>query len=551
MRRRAMSRGAKVAAVVAVAAAVAAAGCGKSADSSSTAQTSESALQGLSATTPAATKDVDKVTWALYRGTSTVDPIYAFDYPDNSVLSVMCDSLLRQQPDGDLTPAVASSVEYTDPKTLVITLRDGVKFWDGTPVTPEDVAFSIDRQRDPRNGGLYIPTMNRIASISPTGADKVTIKFTKPDYLLRGELSSAPGVVTSKKVVLEQGGKYGTPGGSIMCTGPYKLKSWSGDTLSVVANPDYWDTTLQPRTKEIDFKGVPDEAALTAGLQTGEIAGTYATSLTSLDQLRSSGKVDIHTGPSFISDALIVSSLRGALADARVRQAISLALDRKGVIDTTYHGLAQYPRAIANPGTWGAGRAVYQAAWDKREPFTTDISAAKRLVQEAGAGGKTIVLGMSSEIKSIAIESNVLRSAAEAIGMKVRLKAVSAANYISFFVDPKAREGVDGFFTLNYPDWADPAGLYNSFASPEGVQNYSGYNNPKVTSLLEKARSTKDPEARAKVTVQAEEILNRDLPWIPVVQPDNELVMGKDLTGVPASFSYMNAPWAASLGGKG
>src|SRR4051794_38127628 len=98
MRRRAMSRGAKVAAVVAIAAAVAGAGCGKSADSSSTEQTSQSALQGLSPTTPAATQDVDSVTWATYRPTSTLDPIYAFDYPDNAVLSVMCDSLLRQQP---------------------------------------------------------------------------------------------------------------------------------------------------------------------------------------------------------------------------------------------------------------------------------------------------------------------------------------------------------------------------------------------------------------------------------------------------------------------
>jgi peptide/nickel transport system substrate-binding protein len=546
-----MSRWAKaVAVVVAVSAAVAGAGCGKATDNSGSAQRSESALQGLSPTTPAATQDVDKVTWATYRDTSTLDPIYAFDFPDNAVLSVVCDSLLRQEPNGELTPAVATSVEYSDSKTLVITLRDGVKFWDGTPVTPEDVVFSLERQRDPRNGGLYIPTFNRVESISATGPKQVTIKLSKPDYLLRGELSSAPGVVTSKKVVLEQGGKYGTPGGSIMCTGPYELKSWSGDTLSVVANPHYWDASLQPRTQQIDFKGVPDEAALTAGLQTGEIDGTYPLSMTTLNQLRSSSEVDVHLGPSFLTDSLIVSSLRGALGAVRVRQALSLALDRKGVIDTTYHGLAQFPRSIANPGSWGAGRPVYEAAWNRRKDLTTDIPAAKRLVQEAGASGKTIVLGMSSEIKDIAIESNVLRSAAEAIGMKVQFKAVSAANYISFFVDPKAREGIDGFFTLNYPDFADPTALYSTFATPQGTQNYSGYENPEVTRLLETARSTEDPEARAKFTVKAEDILNRDLPWIPVTHPDNVVVMNRSLTGVPASFIYMNAPWAASLGGK-
>jgi peptide/nickel transport system substrate-binding protein len=142
----------------------------------------------------------------------------------------------------------------------------------------------------------------------------------------------------------------------------------------------------------------------------------------------------------------------------------------------------------------------------------------------------------------------VLRSAAASIGLKPTLKSVSAQNYINFFVDPKAREGVDGFFTVNYPDYADPSGLYGTLAVPGGSQNYAGYNNPQVTQLFNEARTTADPDQRAEKVAQAQAIISQELPWIPMSDPYSLLVMNKRITGAPASFVYMDAPWAASIG---
>jgi peptide/nickel transport system substrate-binding protein len=171
-------------------------------------------------------------------------------------------------------------------------------------------------------------------------------------------------------------------------------------------------------------------------------------------------------------------------------------------------------------------------------------------VREAGADGKTITVGTSQEIPPIATDAQVVANAATAIGLKVKLKSVSAANWINFFVDPKATHSVDGFPTVNYPDYADPAGLYKQFALPGAVQNFSGYRNGDVTRLLNQARATAQADKRAALVAKAGDTLARDLPWIPVVAPKTVLAMSNRITGAPASFSYMGGPWADTVGAK-
>ena len=143
------------------------------------------------------------------------------------------------------------------------------------------------------------------------------------------------------------------------------------------------------------------------------------------------------------------------------------------------------------------------------------------------------------------------QAAAQAIGLKVVLKSVSAQNYINFFTDPKARAGIDGFLTVNYGDYADPAALLSTLVLPGNSQNYDNFNNPQITADLEQARSTANPDKRAALVAEAEKQTMQQLPWIPDVQPTNLLLLSKGLTGAVASFAYMFAPWANSLGGSG
>ena len=537
-----------VTAVMAACALVAAA-CGRSASGGGSGSGNVSPTTGLVATTPAGTTTVPSVVWAVYRDVNSLDPIFAFDYPENTADSLMCESLLRQAPDGSLQPGLAT-VTNPSPTTFVFTLRRGVKFWDGHPVTPADVVFSLDRNTDPKLGGFYGAVFSRVASIQATGASQVTITLKQPDYWLEGELASMPGIIIEKSFAVKQGKNYGTPAGSIMCTGAYEFKSWTpGVGVVAVRNPHYWNPSVHPLVGQITLKGAPDISSFTSGMLTGAIQGSYSFGLSTLDQLKGSSAVKVYQGPGWSTDALIVSSLKGALGDVRVRQALSLALNRRGIINSVYKGAALMPRWLSNPGTFGYGKSVFAAAYSSSPVMNQDLAQAKKLVQQAGATGKTITIGTSSQLANIAAVTGAYQAAAQAIGLKVVLKSVSAQNYINFFIDPKARAGIDGFLTVNYGDYADPAGLLATFDLPGGSQNYDNFSNPQITAALEQARGTADPDQRAALVARAEKLTAAQLPWIPDAQPTSLLLLGKGLTGAISSFAYMFAPWADSLGG--
>ncbi len=527
------------------------AACGRSAGSAGSASGNISPTKGLVTTTPAGTKPVSSVVWAVYRDVNSLDPIFAFDYPENTADSLMCESLLRQAPDGSLQPGLAT-VRHPNATTTVFTLRPGVKFWDGHPVTPADVVYSLDRAANVKLGGFYTQVFTRVKSIAATGPDQVTITLKQPDYWLDGELASMPGIVIEKSVAQQQGKNYGTPAGKIMCTGAYMLKSWTpGVGVVAVRNPHYWNTSVHPNVQQITLKGVPDVSTLTSGLLTGAIDGTYTFALSTLDQLRSSSAVHVTQGPGWSSDLLIVSNFKGALGNLKVRQALSLALNRQSIINSVYKGAALMPRWLTNPGTFGYGQQAFMSAYNSSPVLAQNLSQARKLVREAGATGKTITIGMSSQLANIAAVAGAYQSAAQAIGLKAKLYSVSAQNYINFFTDPKARASVDAFPTINYGDYADPAALLATIVIPGGSQNYDNFNDPHMTALLEQARGTADLSKRAALVAQAEQIAARELPWIPDVQPTNLLITGKNLTGAVASFAYMFAPWADSLGGTG
>lgn len=533
-----------------IAATLALAACGRTAGSSGGTVTG-SPTKGLVATTAPGTKSVPTVTWAVYRDVNSLDPIYAFDYPENTAVSLMCESLLQQSPTGAIEPGLAT-MSTPSPTQLVFSINPAATFWDGHPVTTADIVYSLDRNTNASLGGFYGLVFNRVASIAATSSSQVTITLKQPDYWLPGELASMPGVVIEKAVAVKQGKNYGTPTGSIMCTGAYKLKSFvPGVGVTAVPNTSYWKPAVKPLVQQVVIKGVASDTTLTSGLTTGAIQGTYTSGgLSTLPQLQSGGAVSIVRGPGWSTDAFIVCSTTGVLGDVRVRQALSLALDRPAIISNVFKGAALMPRWLANPGVFGYGTAVFDKTYLGSPVMSQNLAKARKLVREAGAVGKTFTIGTSSQIQNIAAETGAYQAAATAIGLKTVLKSVSAQNFINFFTDPKARAGVDGFLTVNYGDYADPAALLATLVIPGGSQNYDNFHDPKIIAWLEQARSTADPNARAALVAKAEERVATLLPWIPDAQPVNILIMSKGLTGATASFAYMFAPWANSLGGS-
>ena len=474
-----------------------AAGCGRAAPGTGGGSSNVSGgsgqvspTKGLVISTPAGTSSVASVTWAVYRPVNSLDPIFAFDYPENTAISLMCESLLLQEPNGSVEPGLAT-VSTPAPTQMVFTLRQGVTFWDGDPVTPADVIYSLQRQMDPAYGGFYGQVFDRVKSITATGSNQVTITLKQPDYWLEGELSSMAGHHHPEELRDRRKARNTARRPAASCA-PARTSSCPGPRARA-SPPTSTRTTgtraVKPLVKQIVIKGVPDAASFTSGMLTGAIQGSYYFGLSNLKQLESSSAVKVYQGPGEMTDAFIVSATSGPLTNPKVRQALSMALDRQAIISNVYDGAALMPRWLANPGTFGYGTSVFDAAYDRSPVLNQNLAQAKKLAKDAGVAGQTITIGTSSQLSSISAETGAYQQAAEAIGLKVVLKSVSAADYINFFTSAAARKGIDGFITVNYGDYADPAALLSTVALPGGDQNYDGFSNPQMTARCWKARA--------------------------------------------------------------
>src|SRR5687768_2436112 len=119
----------------------------------------------LSAQTAAPSGDIDAFSWVSYAEPYSLDYAYAFDYSDNQVLANVCESLLRLNPDYTLSPGLAEAYAHPTPATWVYTIRDGVRFHDGTALTAADVVASLRRHIDPAVGSSWYSVYQNVVSI--------------------------------------------------------------------------------------------------------------------------------------------------------------------------------------------------------------------------------------------------------------------------------------------------------------------------------------------------------------------------------------------------
>ncbi len=398
-------------------------------------------------------------------------------------------------------------------------ITPGIKFWNGTPLTAADVVFSLERNTDPNVAGFYAAVFNRVKSITQTGNLQVTITLKQPDYWLEGELSSTPGFIISKAFAEKVGtAKYGTVATDAMCTGPYELGTWNSNELVAKANPNYWNTALKPQGSELVFKPVSTDQAATEALQTGELTGDYPLNISTLDQLKADSNLNVYLGPSYASDAFIVSGAKGsAISNPKVRQALSLAIDRQGFINATYKGAAHLPNTLANPGTWGYGKQTFQNAWNALGPPKQNLAKAKQLIQQAGATGKTVTIGMSSELNTINTEAIMFQSAG-AVDRAEGQSALGLGAELHQLLHRSQGAGRDRRVLHRQLPRLRRSGRLSTtrLVIPDGSQNYDGFSDPNITAAMKPRGRSHDPDKRAQDVVTAQKGIMQQLPWIPV-----------------------------------
>ncbi|MEU4269765.1 ABC transporter substrate-binding protein [Streptomyces sp. NPDC026092] len=527
----------------AVALAAATAGC-----SGATTSGSGSAAYTVTPTSPPAKGALTSLTWSLYAEPYTLDYALAYDYPPNTVLANVCEQLLRVTPELKIEPGLAVKYANPDPKTWVYTLRPGVTFHDGTTMTADDVVASLTRHMDPATGSPWGSAFKNVASITASGPLEVTIKLNRPDVLLNELLAASPGTVESAAFLKKAGKEYGGPKGKVNCTGPYALDGWAqGESVTLKKYPKYWDASLVPKNDTVTFTFIEDPAARTSAFLSGTSDGGYMVPSSSIAQLRGTTKGKLYFGPNTAAADLSVLDLKGPLGDLKVRRALSMALDRKNIVKAAAGGVGIPAKAPTARGAWALVPDKTEAYFAALPEPVYDVAAAKKLIEEAGATGRTVTLATSTLAPEISVVANAVQAAGKEIGLDVRLKSVAPEAYSSIFVDPTARAGLDLVVTNGYDNTPDPLEFYQYLRTGD-FGNYGNWSNAEYDAAFDRANAEPDPARRADLTAELMKIAVRELPVIPLYEAPYSVFLGSRVTGAPTGIAQLYYPWAATIG---
>ncbi|MET9604303.1 ABC transporter substrate-binding protein [Streptomyces sp. NPDC006512] len=502
--------------------------------------------------TPAATAAVDSFTWSTFAEPATIDYAYSFDYPPNQILANVCESLLRWNPDLTTSPNLATSYANPTPTTWVYQIRPGVRFHDGTELTADDVVASLRRNLDPQVASVWAYPFRNVTSVDRTGPLEVTVTLSQPDSTFNKYLAASPGTVESAATLAKSGKDYGNPRTGVNCTGPFSFGSWtSGQSLTLKRFDGYWNQDLKAKSGEVKFVFLTDATTRVNAFQSGEVDGGWMVPPNSYAQLGSTRAGTLYFGRNTTVAQEVVGNLKGPLGDVRVRRALLMAIDRKGIVKAGAGGAGEVADSLVTDNMWNeAPAAAREALLKDLQKYPYDPAGAKALAAEAGVSGQKVVIATSPLDSQTTIITQAVAQAATAIGLTPQIDSVSAEKYSTLFTDPAAREGIDLFLTFWYTSITDPLDMYGSLRTG-AFSNYGGWSEPAFDAAVDRAVAAHDPAEHAAANAEAQRIALRELPWLPLYTQPVSVFLGKRITGVQPSIAYLYYPWAAEIGARG
>ena len=491
-------------------------------------------------------KQGGKITAAIEGEPTSLDPAFDYDFVSGLATSSITEPLLIFcEQDTKLCPNLAESWTASDDGlTYTLKIRQGVKFHDGTPMTVEDVVYSMNRIRDPNLGSYVGWMLTSVSDIKATDDSTVVITLSQPDALFEYALASTAAHVVSKAFVEKSGDKYGKPEVGSIGTGPFKFAEWkTGDYQRLVRNDDYWNKANGgPYLDEITIKILPEPTTRVAGLQTGEI--DYVISNVPSDQyatVQGIENVNLQFVPSYYGEWLTFNTQKAPFDNVKVRQAMNYAFDKKAVRELYYGKDALETKAtLVNPTLWTFEKDAWQKAWDELPAYDVDLEKAKQLLAESGVAdqlnGKTIAYYESTPSVKGAAEAFI--EAMGKIGVDIQARKVTYQEAVALQFG--AHDDYDIIVGSWGSDFPDPSGnLRPNFASENivaGGANSTAYKNATVDQLLkEQNQIPNDKAGRAEKLIAAQKQIAEDSAVIVYAYPGWPLATSKRLGGVEAA----------------
>jgi peptide/nickel transport system substrate-binding protein len=525
---------------------IAACGGGQKGDGTSGAATTAESVAAGGGT------EVDVVNWGLSSDIVGFDPAQAWDYATSPVIIQSLDTLVRLGQNGvSVEPNIATSWKQETSTRYVYTIRDGVKFHDGTALTAEDVAYSLNRHLDPNVGSLLSTFFVNVGKIAANG-NVVTVDLKKPDALWKYVPTFTPGAVASKaniEATLKAGKKPGTPETPVIGSGPFKFVSWTrGQSVELERFDDYWNRDRPLKVKKLVFKPVADSDTMASALLSGDLQGTFQLDGRATKPLANNPDVQVVSGPSLNFRYLGFNVSKAPFDDPKVRQALSLALDKQGILDSAYGGQGKLWNSTILEQQWLFAPDVFKRGYDALTGYGRDLNQAKALIAEAGASGKGGTLVVSStEEQAVGV---AVQAAAESIGLKLEIQKVTGDQQSQLLNTDGPQRDYNAFvynFGLDVPDPSEAIDI--SFLSTNPISNYSVYRDPATDELLNAQAITEDGPQRADLLTKAQARIGDQHVWIPLYQINTLLVLSSKLGGYQIKPLWYWDSWAADLSG--
>lgn len=429
-----------------------------------------------------------------------LDPHRTSAYHSFQVLENVYDTLV--EPDANLAMKPALATEWStseDQLTWTFTLRKGVTFTDGSPLTAEDVVYSYTRIIDEKLNAAY--RFSTVESVTAPDPGTVVVTLTAPTPNLLASLGGFKGVAIVKKSNVESGAVKTEPIGS----GPFTVASYTaGDSIKLVRNDSYWGT--KPKLDGVTFTFVKDPTVALQNLRGGEVQWTDNLPPQQVPALREDDELVVRSVPSSDYWYLALNQSREPYDNVEVRRAVAFALDRAAITKAAKFGLATVNQtAIPEDSAF-----YYDYA-----PYQRDPARAKQLLATAGVTDLTMDLMVTNEYPETVTAAQVIAAQLKDVGITVTIRTLDFAQWL----DEQGKGNFDSFM-LGWLGNIDPDEFYYAQHHSQGTFNFHGYRNPAVDSLLDQARTETDQAARKRQYEQVAKRIVDDASYLYLYNPD-------------------------------
>jgi ABC-type transport system substrate-binding protein len=447
------------------------------------------------------------LTFGVYRPIPNLAYYQAYDASNNLTAVAIWDTVLRFNEKGEVVPGLAESWEVEGEDTIVLHLREGVKFHDGTTMEAQDVVASLEFARNPDAKSPMAWMLDPIESLEAVDARTVQIKTGAVVDVLNALATPVAGV-SSQEAIAEYGIGLGeNPIGA----GPFKLESWDrGSQVVLTRFEDYWEQG-KPYLDKVVFKIILEEFTRLSSLRTGDLDIVYNLSFANVEQVEEMKGFDTNIFSTYIVYYLALNMKKEPFSDVRVRQALNYAIDRNAITKAVTRGYAIPAITDIAPEMAGSLKGV-------RQPYPYDPEKAEELLEQAGypnGFSMKLLVGSNSPDAETGV---VLQEYYKNIGINVELVSEESSTLWNHL---QAGNYEDAAMSFWYPDFPDAAGTlvpfcYSTNTPPDGCCNFSYYANPEVDKLLDQAAAETDLQRRAELFQQVNEIIYEDAPrvWI-------------------------------------